>query len=549
MFSKLLRRVKSFIQPDKNLAQEDSTRPKEQALLSKDINKNIKVLRSVFEHCDDVVMREIEVVVKEPIRALIVFVEGMSDESAINEHIIEAVQQNAAIISRGQRLTGANTLKITKDQVLSVNNAQATGDLSKLVEQVMAGSVALLIDGTAGVIIINVREWKSRSVEEPNSEPLLRGPRDGFTETLRTNTALVRRRIKTPRLKMEGYKIGRLSKTDVVIAYIHGIANDKVVEEVRRRLNRIEIDGIMESNYLEELIEDDPFSVFPQTNITERPDKVAAHLLEGYVAIMVDNTPVSMIVPATFPVLLQSAEDYYNRYPYAFFIRLLRFIALNISLLLPSLYVAIVTFHQEMLPTPFIISIAAQREGTPFPAFIEALFMETVFEILREAGIRLPRQIGQAVSIVGALVIGDAAVNAGLVSPAIVMVVALTAIASFTLPNISASFALRLLRFPIIFMAAFLGLFGVMIALMTILFHLCSLRSFGVPYLSPLTPFNLRDMKDSFIRMPWWFMKTRPALVGRQDQGRQGHGMIPGPHHRGGESIGPPRGKGGKDNA
>jgi spore germination protein KA len=180
---------------------------------------------------------------------------------------------------------------------------------------------------------------------------------------------------------------------------------------------------------------------------------------------------------------------------------------------------------------------------------VEALFMEVVFEILREAGIRLPRQIGQAVSIVGALVIGDAAVNAGLVSPAIVMVVALTAIASFTVPNISASFTLRLLRFPIIFMAAFLGLFGIMIALMAILFHLCSLRSFGVPYLSPLTPFNLRDMKDSFIRMPWWFMKTRPALVGRQDQGRQGHGMIPGPQHRGGESTGPPRGKGGKDNA
>ena len=549
MFAKFLRRVKSIIQPDKNQAREDNAKPGEQTPLSKNIDKNIKELRRVFERCDDVVMREILIGVAEPIKAFLVFVDGMSDEKAINEHVIEAVQKNAAVIHRGQRLTGVGALKIAMDRIISVNDVQVAGDLSELVEQVMAGNVALLIDGTAGAVIINVKDRQSRAVEEPNSEPLVRGPRDGFTEVLRTNTTLVRQRIKTPRLKMESFKVGRLTRTDVAIAYIDGVANDKVVEEVRRRINRIEIDGIMESGYLEELIEDDPFSVFPQTNITERPDKVAANLLEGYVAIMVDNTPVNLIVPATFPVLLQSAEDYYNRYPYAFFIRILRFITINISLLLPSLYVAIITYHQEMLPTPLIMSIAAQREGTPFPAFVEALFMETVFEILREAGIRLPRQFGQAISIVGALVIGEAAVNAGLVSPAIVMVVALTAIASFTLPNISASFALRLLRFPIIFMAGTLGLFGVMVALMFILFHLCSLRSFGVPYLSPLAPINLRDMKDTFIRMPWWYMKTRPALIGRQDQGRLSHGLIPGPHHRGGESTGQPRDKGGKDNA
>lgn len=258
-------------------------------------------------------------------------------------------------------------------------------------------------------------------------------------------------------------------------------------------------------------------------------------------AVFVDNTPFVLLVPATLPQFLQSAEDYYNRYLYATFVRLLRFLALNVALLLPSLYIAIVTFHQEMLPTPLLFSIASQREGVPFPALVEALFMETLFEILREAGVRLPRPVGQAVSIVGALVIGEAAMRAGLVSPAMVMVVSATAVASFTIPTVSGSYAIRLLRFPMMFLAASLGLFGIMAGLMAILIHLCGLRSFGIPYLFPLAPASAQDMKDIVARAPWWGMLTRPRFISRKEAAaRQATELVPGPHRRESRTLAKP---------
>ncbi|KKM10320.1 hypothetical protein SY88_14575 [Clostridiales bacterium PH28_bin88] len=515
----------------------ESAEPVERHPLSMSIEENIKELRSIFDRCSDVVMRELKLSAGEPIKAFLMYVDGLSEKAMISDHMMRALQINPALVPQGQQLTKANALNIVKDHLLCMAEVKTTGEMLELVDYVLSGDIALLIDGSAKALLPSARGWEARDVEEPATEPLVRGPRDGFTESLRTNTTLIRRRIKTSRLKMETIKVGLLTKTDVIIAYIEGIANDKVVEEVRRRLGRINVDGILESGYLEELIEDQPFSFFSQINSTERPDKVAGNLLEGYVAIIVDTTPMALIVPATFTQFLQSAEDYYNRFPYATFVRLLRFIALNFALLLPSTYIAVVTYHQEMLPTPLLISIASQREGVPFPAFVEALLMESVFEILREAGIRLPRPIGQAVSIVGALVVGEAAVNAGLVSPAMVMVVSLTAISSFTIPTVSGSYAIRLLRFPIMFLAAAFGLFGIMAGLMGILIHLSSLRSFGVPYLSPLAPVSFRDLKDSFIRAPWWAMFTRPRLTGYKEPQRQEYGQEPGPRHRGDDTA------------
>ncbi|MEW5954533.1 MAG: spore germination protein [Bacillota bacterium] len=529
MFNRAYRKIKKLLKQNKQAGSGDGAGSAGQQPLAADLGRNIQELRSIFERCSDVVMRQLVINGEPPVDAFLVYIDGMVDVHLISDHVMRALQMNPALVPRNQRLTGPDAFSKIKDSFIGVVGIKTTSDMQQLVRQVVYGDAGLLIDGVAAAMVINARQWESRTVEESNTEPVVRGPRDGFTEKLRTNTTLVRRRIKSHRLKMENYKIGQLTQTDVVVAYIDGIANDKVVEEVRRRLKRIKIDGILESGYIEELIEDQPYSIFPQVNVTERPDKLAANLLEGYVAIMVDNTPVTLIVPVTVPFLLQSSEDYYNRYLYAIFVRMLRFLALNIALLLPSLYIAITTYHQEMLPTLLFISIASQREGMPFPAFVEALFMETVFEILREAGIRLPRQIGQAVSIVGALVIGDAAVKAGLVSPAIVMVVALTAIASFTIPNYSASFSIRILRFPIMVLAAILGLFGIMTALMVILYHLCSLRSFGVPYLSPLAPINFHDMQDTIIRMPRWSMFQRPQLVAYKDPRRMSRGQKPGP--------------------
>ena len=500
----------------------------EKVLLSSNLDENIKHLRSVFDRCNDVAMRSFQINAEEPIDGFLIYIDGMIDEKLTAANVLRSLQLNPAIL-KGQEINRSNAFNIIKDSFLSTTEVRIVNDMTKVVENILSGQAVLLIEGTPQAIVSSVRQMEDRSVEEPQSEPLVRGPRDGFVESLRINTTLIRRRLKTSRLKMEIFKVGTLSRTDVAVIYIDGIANNKIVDEVKRRIKRIEIDGVLESSYLEEFIEDDPSSIFPQVNTTERPDRMCACLLEGRVGILVDNTPICLIVPATFLQFLQSPEDYYNRFPYATFTRILRFVTMNIALLLPSAYIAVLTFHQEMLPTPLLISIAGQREGVPFPAFLEAIMMEMVFEFLREAGVRLPRPIGQAVSIVGALVIGQAAVSAGLVTSAMVMVVSLTAIASFTIPTISGSYAVRILRFPMMVLAASFGLFGIMVGLMAILIHVCALRSFGVPYITPLAPFSSSDFKDSFIRMPWWAMIRRPKFMGLQDSKRQKLGQKPGP--------------------
>jgi spore germination protein KA len=324
-------------------------------------------------------------------------------------------------------------------------------------------------------------------------------------------------------------KIGTVTQTDVAIMYIKGIVNEKVVTEVKQRLNRINIDSILESGYIEQLIEDQTWTTFPTIYHTERPDVVTSQLLEGRVAIFVDGTPFVLTAPAVFIQFFQAPDDYYSRFDISTGIRLLRIMSFFIALIGPSLYIAVTTFHQEMIPTAMAIAIAAQRENVPFPAFIEAVIMEVTFEILREAGLRLPRSVGQAVSIVGALVIGQAAVQAGFVSPVMVIVVALTAIANFSTPSFSMAIAARLLRFIIMLLATFLGFYGIMLAIMFMTIHLCSLRSFGVPYMSPIAPFNLGQQQDVLVRFPIWAFKNRPPLISKGNIKRTGQAQKPGP--------------------
>ncbi|MBC7326146.1 MAG: spore germination protein, partial [Moorella sp. (in: Bacteria)] len=391
-----------------------------------------------------------------------------------------------------------------------------------------SGDTVLLVDGHAAAIINGARGWEARAISDPVAEPTVRGSRESFVEDLRVNTSLLRRKIKSPHLKIEALRLGEVTNTDVAVAYIEGIVNEKLVAEVKSRLERIKIDAVLETGYIEELIEDNPFSPFPTVNHTEKPDRAAALLLEGRVTILVDGSPFVLTVPNLFVEYLQAPEDYYERFLFASAVRLIRFVSMILSLTLPSLYIAATSFHHELLPTPLLLSIAAQREAVPFPVFIEVLIMELSFEILREAGVRLPRPIGQAVSIVGALVIGEASVRAGLVAAATVIVVALTGIASFTF-FYSFSIAFRLLRFTLMVLSAALGLLGLISGLAVITIHLCSLRSFGVPYLSPMVPTTGVDLKDVVLRSPWWGMFTRPRLIARQEQKRQEQGLKPTP--------------------
>ncbi|MGQ9557296.1 MAG: spore germination protein [Desulfurispora sp.] len=359
-----------------------------------------------------------------------------------------------------------------------------------------------------------------RQVSEPKSENAVRGPRNSFIEDLEDNFRILQKHLPAPDLTREDLTLGRASPTGVAMIYLRERAHPELVEEVRSRLNKINVVAVLESGYLEHFIQDNPASPFPQVLVSERPDRVCIALLEGRVAILVDNTPFVLVVPGELLSLLQAADDYYNKRQFNILVKLLRYLALLASLLLPSLYIAITTFHQDMIPGDLLISISAARQGVPLPAILEAVFKEVTFEFLREASIRLPAVVGQAVNIVGALVIGQAAIQAGLVSPLMVIVVAFTGIASFTVPQYPLGQAIRTLRFPLMLTAGILGLFGVMLGLLAILLHLCALRSFGVPYLSPLTPLQPVQLAASTTLPPRHLGYTAAARSNANRYGR-----------------------------
>ncbi|WP_342044118.1 spore germination protein [Bacillus sp. OTU530] len=482
--------------------------PLESATLGTNLSQNIKQLKIIFDRSSDIVYREFQL--GEIQKGILVFLDGLTNMELIDDDVIKPLLEYGKNSLSPSMLRFEELETMLRNQVISAAQVSSGAHIQEVIDHVLSGDTALILDGVGQALFISAKEWESRSVEEPATEAVIRGPREGFTESLRTNTSLIRRRLKTPELKMEALKVGQLSKTDLVITYLDSIADESLVAEVRERISRIDIDAILESGYIEELIEDNPYTIFPQVQYTERPDKVVGNLLEGKVGIIVDNTPFALTVPVTFYEMLQASEDYYGRYIISTMIRWIRFLFLVIALLFPSLYVALLTYHQEMLPSTLLFSVAASRESVPFPAIIEALLMEISFEGLREAGVRLPRPVGQAVSIVGALVIGQAAVTAGLVSAPMVIVVAITGIASFIIPSFGQAIAIRMLRFPIMILAGSLGLYGILLAILLIFSHMCRLRSFGIPYLSPMAPLHLGDIKDALVRAPWWSMINRP---------------------------------------
>lgn len=477
---------------------------KKEAKISRDLTENINTVKNIFQDCSDVIYREIQLT--EHIRGLLVYIEGIIKVDDVQEHILRPLVQGLAHNPDPQ--AEIYPLSFTR---ISLSQTSVSSEWEAVINAVLTSNVALFIDRTDEVLLFSVKGGSRRSVEEPQTESVIRGPREGFTESLRINTALIRFKIKTEKLKLIDMVIGKVTKTDVALAYIEGVADKQLVSDVKDRLESIDIDGILESGYIEEWIEDNPSSPFPQMQYSERPDSVAAQLLEGRVAIFVDGTPFVLIAPVTLWQLLQASEDYYERFFIGNMIRWIRIFFLFLALFLPGLYIAVTTFHQDMLPSTLILSIAAAREAIPFPALVEAFIMEISFEALREAGIRLPKTVGQAVSILGALVIGQAAVQAGIVSAPMVIVVSLTGIASFTIPRFGLAVTVRMLRFPIMILAGAFGLFGIVIGAVWIVVHLTQLKSFGVPYMTGVSPYQAADMKDIFSRAPIWNMKIRPS--------------------------------------
>jgi spore germination protein KA len=519
ILSKMLKNKQKKRQDDNYRQKQDPQKPEDLPIL-RDYQENISRLKEEVGNSSDINFREFKI---GPHKGALVYVDGMASSDAIADYILETVIETKVPDEP------VDLIQYMLDKTMALGSVKTIDNWNQVFDSLFSGDTVIFLQGCNKAISGETKGWERRSITEPSTQLSIRGPKDSFTETLRTNTALIRRRIKSPNLRVDSMKLGSVSQTDIAIIYLEGIANEKIVGEVKERLQQINIDSILASGYIEQLIEDQTWTTFPTTYHSERPDVVTSHLLEGRIAIIVDGTPFVVTVPAIFIQFFQAPDDYYSRFDISTGIRLLRILAFLIAVIGPSVYIAATTFHQEMIPTTMAIAIAAQRENVPFPAFVEALIMEVTFEILREAGLRLPRAVGQAVSIVGALVIGQAAVQAGFVSPVMVIVVSITAIANFSTPVFAMAIAARLVRFVLMGLATMLGFYGIMLGLMFMSLHLCSLRSFGIPYMMPLAPFNIHNQQDAFVRFPVWAMKNRPMFISKGNMKRTGDHQKPGP--------------------
>lgn len=448
-----------------------------------------------------------------------IYIENIVDENSINS-LSSEIAELFKSISIQEESSPDEYLSLLVNTLCSFRKHEESNSISSLCDSIISGKTILLIEGCDRFFSIDNFSAEGRSVTEPTSQSLIRGPKEGFTEDLGVNISLIRKRVKSKALRIEDHIIGTITKTKVAMLYIEKLARQDIVDEMRRRLMAVRIDGILDSGYIEELIKDDRYSIFPTFLNSEKPDSVVAEILEGKVAVLVDGTAYVLTAPALFVQFLQASEDYYHHFVVSSVIRITRYTAFLLTLIVPAAYISLVTFHQEMIPTPLLISLAAQREGVPFPALAEALIMEGVFEILREAGIRMPRIIGPAISIVGALVLGQAAVEAGVISAFMVIVVSITAISSFAIPNYSMANAIRLIRFVLMILAGAMGLYGVFMGLNILILHMCKLKSLGLPYMSPIAPKEKSAIKDTVLRYPLWSNKFRPVGFSGSDSPR-----------------------------
>ncbi|MTI46348.1 spore germination protein [Sporosalibacterium faouarense] len=483
--------------------------------LSKSLDKNIQLFQSILNNDDTIIYREFESKSKDSVKFCIIFDKNLAKMTTIDDYVIKAIRQKefSTDVPPKKRID-----LLLKKIIITCDNRR-TSDLDEIFGFLFYGNTILLIDGVDEAILICTKEWHQRSITEPEAERVIRGPKEGFIESIEVNYTLIRRKIRNPDLKFRFKEVGNRTKTRVCICYIEGLASEKIVKELNKRIEGIDIDGILESGYIEELIKDSPLSPFKTIGNTERPDVVAAKLLEGRVALLVDGTPHVLTLPYIFIEYFQFNEDYYTNFYYSTINRWLKYLGFFISTSVPALYIALTTFHQEMIPTPLLLSISASREGVPFPTIVEALFMLIAFEILREGGVRLPSPVGSAISFVGAVILGQAAVEARFVSAPIVIVIALTGISNFLIPKMLGS--LIIMRTIFLFLSAFLGLYGYIFGVIGLFIHLLSMRSFGIPYMLNFTSITDEDVKDTAIRAPWWLMHFRPKLIGKKDSERQ----------------------------
>lgn len=462
--------------------------------------ENVRLIRQMMHNSNDLQIKEVP---RQNGAMTLLFLETLTDNTLIKEQILAPLLHNPGTAIR---------------DLLPAVTINAVDDLNEAITFLLRGFVILLGSGQNQIICIEARSNYTRSVEEPVNEKVVRGAHLGFIENVNINIHILRRLIENRELTVRYFRVGKETKTQVALVYLNNLANPQVVQEMTNRINSIQTDTILGANFIEEYVEDTPFSPFPQMLSTERPDRVSANLLEGRVALLADGAPTALIFPVNFFMFYQSPDDYNGRWLAGSFFRWLHLTSFFIAIALPALYIATVAFRFEVLPGDLIVTIKQSIEKVPYPPLVEALVMELTMELIREAGIRLPSPLGQIIGVVGGIVVGQAVVTANLVSNVMVIVVAITAIASYVIPSNEMGTAVRLLRFPFMFAAATFGLLGIVLGFTILLIHICTLESFGTPYFAPLSTVKIRDFKDTFIRLPMWKLNKRPADAAPQEQ-------------------------------
>ena len=481
-------------------------------MLDKAIDKNIEIVNSAFEDWGDIVKRRLYIGENKDRAVFICYIDDMANRTLIEGSVLKGLMV-------GIRLTDTSDYSISSllDGGITTADIKYSDNIYEAIDEVMAGNSMLLIDGYDKAVVISTKGFPKRGVDKPENEIAVQGPKEAFAESIRINTVLIRRRIRDTNLKCKQMKIGRRSKTDIAVMYLKGTVREDILAEVIKRLENVDIEAVLDSGYIEQYIEDSKTSPFPLVQLTERPDKAAAEILEGRVAVVVDNSPFVMLVPVVLASFYQASEDYYQRWEIMSFVRIIRYLAGFFAFALPGLYIAVTLYQPSMIAGELAFKLAGARATVPILTIAEVIFMELAFEALREAGIRLPSSVGSTLGIVGGIIIGQAAVEAGLVSPMVVIIVALTGICSFAVPNIALVSAYRLVKYIVIALSAVLGLFGWFLGVILVITHLCSLKSFGIPYIYPFAAAKgVKELRDSIIRAPLNKMKQTIFNKGRR---------------------------------
>ena len=491
---------------------ENKKKPRPKKLV-KSYDENIDILKHIFSNDDTIIFREFQIQLKKQAKMCIVFSIGMVDSQMINQDIISPV-----LAERLEEKKGRDIVDIVGRQIITTSNVLKTSDIGIITDAIISGEAILLIGDSNEALHVSAQGYKTRNIDIPLSEPNIRGPKEGFSEDIVTNISLIRRKITNPELKFQFKELGQQTKTKICICYMQNLASDNIIDELYRRLDKIDMDGIIDSGYIQEFIRDAPLSPFKTIGDTEKPDKVVANMLEGRIAVIVNGSPSVLTLPFLFMEYFQASEDYYNNFWFGSFNRFLRCFSVILSSAVTSMYVAITTFHQEIIPTPLLLSISASREGLPFPTVVEAIGMMLVFAILREIGIRMPSPMGSTLGFVGAVILGQAAVSARFISAPMVIIVGITGISTYLLPKMI--MPINVVRLSLLVLSAFLGVYGFILGTIAVILHLVTIRSFGIPYMLHIGSLKVQDIKDTALRLPWWYMKYRPKIIGRKNAAR-----------------------------